>query len=76
MKKFTLTAVLYPQVEGGYSVVCPELSGCVSEGESVEDALRNIREAAVLMLEDDDAKEELEACNAQGRMIANFEIGA
>ncbi len=31
--------------EGGYVVTCPELPGCVSEGETREEALANIKDA-------------------------------
>jgi predicted RNase H-like HicB family nuclease len=37
--------------EGGYTVYVPSLPGCISEGETVEDALTNIREAIELYLE-------------------------
>ena len=42
--------------EGGYTVYVPALPGCISEGETTEDALKNIREAIELYLEpvDDD----------------------
>ncbi|MHA1581359.1 MAG: type II toxin-antitoxin system HicB family antitoxin [Candidatus Baldrarchaeia archaeon] len=48
--------VLEPQEEGGYTVYVPSLPGCISEGESVEEALENIKEAISLYLEvsDDD----------------------
>lgn len=36
---------------GGYSVSVPALPGCHSQGETLEDALANIREAAELWLE-------------------------
>ena len=51
-----LRAVLEPSDEGGYTVYVPALPGCVSEGETVEEAMANIREAAELYLEpaDDD----------------------
>jgi predicted RNase H-like HicB family nuclease len=45
------TVVLAPEAEGGYSVVCPAIPGCVSEGDSLKDALANIREAILLCLE-------------------------
>jgi predicted RNase H-like HicB family nuclease len=45
------TVILAPEVEGGYSVVCPAIPGCVSQGDSLEDALANIREAILLCLE-------------------------
>ena len=37
--------------EGGYTVYVPALPGCISEGETAEDALTNIREAIELYLE-------------------------
>lgn len=43
--------VLEPSGEGGYTVYVPSLPGCISEGETVEEALRNIREAIELYLE-------------------------
>jgi len=48
--------VLEPSDEGGYTVYVPSLPGCISEGETVEEALKNIREAIELYLEpvDDD----------------------
>ena len=43
--------VLEPSEEGGYTVYVPSLPGCVSEGETKEEALANIREAIELYLE-------------------------
>ena len=43
--------VLEEQEEGGFSVYVPSLSGCVSQGETIEDALKNIREAIELYLD-------------------------
>ena len=37
--------VLEPEEEGGYSVHCPALKGCRSQGETVKEALANIKEA-------------------------------
>ncbi|MEA2552611.1 MAG: hypothetical protein QOJ65_787 [Fimbriimonadaceae bacterium] len=36
---------LIPEQEGGYSVLVPGLPGCVSQGETREEALQNITEA-------------------------------
>ncbi len=36
---------LIPEEEGGYSVLVPGLPGCVSQGETRDEALANIREA-------------------------------
>lgn len=46
------TAVFEPEKTGGYSVEIPALPGCISQGETFEDAVSNIREAAELYLED------------------------
>ncbi|MFH1007841.1 MAG: type II toxin-antitoxin system HicB family antitoxin [Candidatus Latescibacterota bacterium] len=43
--------VLEPSAEGGYTVCVPSLPGCISEGDTVEEALTNIREAIELYLE-------------------------
>ncbi|MBI2126547.1 MAG: type II toxin-antitoxin system HicB family antitoxin, partial [Thaumarchaeota archaeon] len=37
--------VLEPQEEGGYTVYAPSLPGCISEGDTKREALRNIKEA-------------------------------
>jgi predicted RNase H-like HicB family nuclease len=43
--------VLEPQEEGGYTVYVPSLPGCVSQGETNEEALANIKEAIEVYLE-------------------------
>ena len=39
------TVILEPEEDGGYSVHCPALPGCSSQGDSFEEALDNIKEA-------------------------------
>ena len=46
-----LTVVLEPSDEGGYTVIVPSLPGCISEGDSRDEALANIKEAIELYLE-------------------------
>ena len=43
--------VLVPAEEGGFTVYVPALPGCISEGETYDEALANIREALALYLE-------------------------
>jgi predicted RNase H-like HicB family nuclease len=43
--------VLEKSDEGGYTAYVPSLPGCVSEGDTKEDALKNIQEAIELYLE-------------------------
>lgn len=42
---------LVPEKEGGYTVLVPDLPGCVSVGETVEEALEMIEDARRLWLE-------------------------
>jgi predicted RNase H-like HicB family nuclease len=51
MKEMVFKVVLEPSEEGGYTAVAPSLPGCVSEGDTMEEALKNIREAIELYLE-------------------------
>lgn len=46
-----VTAVLNPASEGGYTAYNPE-TGTVSEGETIEQAVTNLREAVELYLTD------------------------
>jgi predicted RNase H-like HicB family nuclease len=48
-----LTIVLEPADEGGFTAYVPSLKGCISEGDSREEALENIKEAIELYLEAD-----------------------
>ena len=48
-RKFTV--VLEPEEDRGYSVHCPALPGCVSQGDNRREALENIKEAIQLVLE-------------------------
>jgi len=47
---FKLTAILEQDKDGVFAY-CPELKGCHTQGETVEEALVNLREAAELYLE-------------------------
>jgi predicted RNase H-like HicB family nuclease len=44
--------VLTPEPAGWYSVTCPSLPGCHSQGRGIEHALDSIREAIELTLDD------------------------
>ncbi len=51
-KVLEYTAIFQEENEGGYSVWVPDLAGCASQGETFEEALKNIKEAIELYLED------------------------
>lgn len=46
-----IKVVLEPSEEGGFTVYAPSLPGCISEGDTEEEALANIKEAIELYLE-------------------------
>ena len=52
-----LRVVLEPSDEGGFTAIVPALPGCLSEGDTRDEALANVKEAIELYLEpiDDDA---------------------
>ena len=53
MKHGTFPIILQKEEKGGYSVSNPALEGCYSQGETIEEALENIKEATLLCLEDE-----------------------
>jgi predicted RNase H-like HicB family nuclease len=51
-KIYQYTAVFEPDSKsGGFTVTIPSLPGCISEGDTFEEASRNIKEAASLYIE-------------------------
>lgn len=44
MRRYTILLITDPE-EGGYTVEVPALAGCVTEGDTLEEALDNAREA-------------------------------
>lgn len=56
MQHQTYPIVIQKEKEGGFSVTNLGLEGCYSQGETLEDALANIREATLLCLEDEDVQ--------------------
>ena len=62
-----LTAVLIPAPEGGYTANNPE-TGTTSQGETIEEALANLREATELYLE------EFPLPSAGRSLITTFEV--
>ena len=58
-KTLTYEVVLEPAEGSGFTVYVPSLKGCVSEGDTEEEALENIKDAILLWLRtwEDIAKE-------------------
>jgi predicted RNase H-like HicB family nuclease len=62
-----LTAVLIPAPEGGYTATNPE-TGSTSQGEAIEEAVANLREATELYLE------EFPLSSSGRSLITTFEV--
>lgn len=70
------TVILTPDHEdGGYTAECPAIPGCVSEGETMEQAISNIREAIEGCLESLAARHE--PLPVEGEIVvANVDVEA
>ncbi len=55
-----LPVIIEKGEDGFYVVECPVLQGCYTQGKSIDEALRNIREVIELLLEEDEARAVLE----------------
>jgi predicted RNase H-like HicB family nuclease len=53
MKVYDFEVLLEPDQEfGGYVVTCPALPGCYTQGDTIDEAIENIKEAILLCRED------------------------
>lgn len=59
--------------QDGFFAYIPSLKGCVSQGDTLEEALRNIKESLVLFLEDMDEEERIKSLKKE-YVIAPIEI--
>jgi predicted RNase H-like HicB family nuclease len=52
MSQYQYTIILHPDPEeGGYTVTVPALEGCVTQGETIEEAIAMARDAIQLFVE-------------------------
>jgi len=51
--------------DGKYVVECPVLEGCYTQGDTIDEALRNIREVLALLLEEEQARRVLREYNPE-----------
>jgi predicted RNase H-like HicB family nuclease len=55
--KITLPVIVEKDEDGFYVVECPLLKGCYSQGETLDEALKNIREVIEMCLEEESEDE-------------------
>ncbi len=52
MNEYKYTIILHPDTEeGGYTVTVPSLAGCVTQGETIEEAIAMAKDAIRLYIE-------------------------
>lgn len=57
--KRNLPVLIEKDEDGFYVVECPVFSGCVTQGKTIDEALKNIREVIELCLEEKDNRQAL-----------------
>lgn len=72
MKHATFPIVIQKETSGGYTVINPLLVGCYSQGETLEEALANIKEATALCLED--AKDDTDAASFEDMSVHTINL--
>ncbi len=65
--------VVLERDEHGYFVSCPSLQGCYSQGETYEDAIKNIEDSIRIHIEDRKFSEE-KIADTRAISISNVEI--
>lgn len=66
--------VLEPDEDGGYIAIVPAFPGCYSQGETVEEALANARDAIALTIEDMQASGE-QIPDPSGELVGKVAVG-
>ena len=72
MPSISLSAVLNPENSGGYVALCPELD-IASQGESIDDAVQNLKEAVEGFFEVA-SREEIESRRKGPALFTHFKI--
>lgn len=68
-------AVFQEETEGGFSVWIPDLPGCASQGETLEEALENIKEAIELYLEDSPVANDITDFDYKRQFVVPVRLG-
>ncbi len=75
-EKLSFHLVFEPEPEGGFTVTVPALQGCITYGETFEEASANVREAILLCLEDMVANGETIPLDGQSPVLSSMEFSS
>ncbi len=67
-------AIFEKETDGGYSVWVPDLPGCASQGDTLEEAMSNVKEAMELYLEDADPEQIADGKAHRDRFIVPVQV--
>ncbi|MFY9462324.1 MAG: type II toxin-antitoxin system HicB family antitoxin [Candidatus Sungiibacteriota bacterium] len=70
----TFNAVFLEEGDGGYSASVPALPGCFSQGDTFEEAMKNIKEAITLYLEGEREEKEWARSRPKKEFMAPVEL--
>ncbi len=73
MKRYTVLLIPDPE-EGGYTVRVPVLPGCITEGDTLTEALENAKEAITVYLEALEARGDPIPIEAAAPELATVEV--
>ena len=71
---YNYTVIFEKEIEGGYHAFCPVLKGCHSQGDNLEEAVENIREAISLYL--DSLKEDQQPIPKEDLIFKSLQIAS
>ena len=74
LKIMEYNAVFTSEEGGGFSVSVPELAGCFSQGETFEEAQKNIKEAIELYLEPELNKIPVDVVDPRNQFMAPVRV--
>ena len=75
-KKLSLAVILHHAQEGGFWAEAPSLPGCVSQGETLEETMANIKEAIDLWLEGTETKDLPEEMEEGKTLVVTCDVKA
>ena len=65
VKNYKFPVIIEKDEDGFYFVECPILSSCYTQGDTIDEALKNIREVIEICLEEKENQEALETFKPQ-----------
>ena len=65
-----IRAIIHPAEEGGYWAEVPALSGCITEGDTMEEVVANLKDAIEGWLDVANSREAIASTSVDGKVFA------